>query len=182
MGHLKLFRNISSNYILCTLKRWVRFACIFALLLNKKESTYNTLLRKLLEIKPDLNPKTIMVAFEKAAINSFENNFNAVISGCFFHLSQNIWRKIQSEGLTVQYQADGEFQIKLRMLMGLLFVPEQDVPDCFISLMVEFPEQAITVANNLRKRTLENGSIIKVDESPNFQLKFGACIKGSKNS
>ena len=30
--------------------------------------------------------------------------------------------------------------------MGLAFVPEQDVPDCFISLMVEFPEQAITVA------------------------------------
>ena len=85
------------------------FPCIFALLPNKKESTYNTLLRKLLEIKPDLNPKTIMVDFEKAAINSFENNFNVVISGCFFHLSQNIWRKIQSEGLTVQYQADGEF-------------------------------------------------------------------------
>ena len=80
-----------------------------------------------------------MVDFEKAAINSFENNFNAVISGCFFHLSQNIWRKIQSEGLTVQYQADGEFQLKLRMLMGLAFVPEQDVSDCFISLMVEFP-------------------------------------------
>ena len=45
------------------------FPCIFALLPNKKESTYNTLLRKLLEIKPDLNPKTIMVDFEKAAIN-----------------------------------------------------------------------------------------------------------------
>ena len=87
-----------------------------------------------------------MVDFEKAAINSFENNFIAVISGCFFHLSQNIWRKIQSEGLAVQYQADSELQIKLRMLMGLAFVPEQDVPDCFISLMTEFPEEAITVA------------------------------------
>ena len=64
----------------------------------------------------------------------------------FFHLSQNIWEKIKSEKLTVQYQADGEFQIELRMLMGLPFVPEQDVPDCFISLMVEFLEQAITVA------------------------------------
>ena len=116
------------------------FPCILALLPNKKESTYNTLLRKLLEIKPDLNPKTIMADFEKAAINSFENNVNAVISGCFFHLSQNIWRKIQSEGLTVQYQADGEFQMKLRMLMGLAFVPEQDVSDCFNILMVGFPE------------------------------------------
>ena len=28
----------------------------------------------------------------------------------------------------------------------LAFVPEQDVPDCFISLMTEFPEDAITVA------------------------------------
>ena len=140
MGHLKLFRNISSNYILYTLKRMGSFFPVFLLYYRIKSNLLTThCFANYLKIKPDLNPKTIMVDFEKAAIHSFENNFNAVISGCFFHLSQNIWGKIQSEGLTVQYQADGEFQIKLRMLMGLAFVPERDVSDCFISLMVEFP-------------------------------------------
>ena len=70
----------------------VRF---FFRLPNKKESTYNTLLRKLLEIKPDLNPKIIMVDFEKAAINSLENNFNAVISGCFSTFPKIYGRKLK---------------------------------------------------------------------------------------
>ena len=40
-----------------------------------------------------------MTDFEKAAINAFEDKFVAVISGCFFHFSQNVYKNIQSEGL-----------------------------------------------------------------------------------
>ena len=61
----------------------------------------------------------------------------------FFHLSQNIYRKIQSEGLTSQYQTDREFVLKLP---SLAFVPEEDVPDCFAILMTDFPESALNVA------------------------------------
>ena len=78
------------------------FPCVYALLPDKRERTYSILLRKLLEISPGLNPTNIMVDFEKAGINSFEEHFLAVTSGCFFHLSQNIYRKIQAEGLTSQ--------------------------------------------------------------------------------
>ena len=87
-----------------------------------------------------------MIDFEKAAMNSFENNFPALISGFFFHLSQNIWRKIQTEGLTFQYHTDREFVLKLKMLPSLAFVPEEDVPDCFTILMTDFPESALNVA------------------------------------
>ena len=56
--------------------------------------------------------------------------------------------------------------------MGLAFILEQDVSECFISLMIEFPEQEITVAKYFVEKYIKNGSMIKVDESPNFPLKF----------
>jgi hypothetical protein len=45
-------------------------------------------------------PKSVMVDFEKAAINAFEGTFNTTtnpttISGCFFHLQKSIQRKVQ---------------------------------------------------------------------------------------
>ena len=47
------------------------FPCVYGLLPDKREDTYSMLLRKLLEIQPDLHPTNIMVDFEKGAINSF---------------------------------------------------------------------------------------------------------------
>ena len=58
--------------------------CVYALLTNKSESTYKKLFRKLLDIRPELNPFFIMVDFEKAAINALESTFLSVVSGCFF--------------------------------------------------------------------------------------------------
>ena len=40
---------------------------------------YMTILRKLLEIEPALNPTHIMVDFEKASINALEEHFLAVV-------------------------------------------------------------------------------------------------------
>ena len=70
----------------------------YALLSNREETTYDTAFRKLLEIEPALNPQSIMVDFEKAAINALENNFISVISACFFfiyvYLPKNSGRRI----------------------------------------------------------------------------------------
>lgn len=76
--------------------------CVYALLSNKEETTYDAVFRKLLEFEPALNPLSIMVDFEKAAINALENNFISVISGCFFsslakYLSTNSGRRISYE-------------------------------------------------------------------------------------
>ena len=68
----------------------VIFPCIYALLPNKSEATYDRLFKKLLEIDPLLNPITIMIDFEKAAMNALEDNYISIISGCFFHLRQNV--------------------------------------------------------------------------------------------
>ena len=109
--------------------------CVYALMTNKREVTYNKLFKNLIEIEPDLNPSHIMVDFEKASLNALEENFIAVVSGCFFHLSQSIYRQIQAKGLTTQYLEDQDFAIRMKMLASLAFVPEHDVIDSFTILM-----------------------------------------------
>ena len=53
------------------------------------------------------------------------------VTGCFFHLSQNIWKRIQQNGLAVLYETDNEFSRLMRMIPSLAFVPEVDVPQVF---------------------------------------------------
>ena len=125
--------------------------CVYALMTNKREVTYNKLFKNLIEIEPDLNPSHIMVDFEKASLNALEENFIAVVSGCFFHLSQSIYRQIQAKGLTTQYLEDQDFAIRMKMLASLAFVPEHDVIDSFTILMGDFPESAIEIAEYFEK-------------------------------
>lgn len=66
---------------------------VFCLLTNKKRSTYCKLLQKLKELRPALNPKSIMIDYEKAQIHAFQSVFKDItIRGCFFHLNQAFFR------------------------------------------------------------------------------------------
>jgi hypothetical protein len=64
-----------------------------------------------------------MIGLEMAVIKSGERVFpNCEIKGCFFHLSQKIYRKIQDSGLQQHSQIDRDFALKLRMLPVLACV------------------------------------------------------------
>ena len=94
-----------------------------------------------------MNPFLVMVDFEKAAINALESTFLSVVSGCFFHLSRNIYRKIQSAGFTNQYIENAGFALLIKMLPSLAFVPESQVIHYFNLLMEEFPPFPILLWN-----------------------------------
>ena len=95
-----------------------------------------------------LNPETILTDFELAVINAFQEVFVGVdVHGCLFHLSQNIYRKVQEQGLQVRYSNEPEFALRIRMLAALAFVPMPNVLDAFESLMETFPMEAIPVAD-----------------------------------
>jgi len=65
----------------------------------KKKTPINVCFQALKTIVSDLNPKTIRVDFEKGAMNAKTSEFpEAKLKGCFFHLSQCIWRQIQAAG------------------------------------------------------------------------------------
>ena len=68
-------------------------------------------------------------------MNSAETVFPGVIvHGCFFHLSQNIWKKIQQNGLSPLYEADIDFALSMRMIAALAFIDLPDVPQAFYDL------------------------------------------------
>ena len=96
--------------------------CVFALLPNKQQATYVTLLHELCELNPELSPSSVMIDFEVASKNALflQEVFPDVrIQGCFYLLSQAIYRKVQSTGLQQEYQTNEDLNIKIRMLAAL---------------------------------------------------------------
>ena len=83
------------------------------------------------------NAVGFLVDFETAAINTTRNVLPLTdISGCFFHLSSNLWKHIQHAGLQERYMNDPQFGLKLCTIAALVFVPSQDVVNSFDELYV----------------------------------------------
>lgn len=101
---------------------------IYVLASNKKQSTYEKIFDKLLELEPLLKPTKVMIDFEMAAIQSIQKKFpEAEVKCCTFHLTKNIWKKIQQVGFQTHYGNDVEFAVHLRMLGALAFLPANRV-------------------------------------------------------
>ena len=63
-----------------------------------------------------------------------ENLQNADIRRCFCHISSNICKYIQTEGLQQRYNANLEFTNTLRIIAALAFVLPVDIVACFEEL------------------------------------------------
>ncbi len=112
---------------------------VFALMPNKTQVSYNRVFSALKNLNPNLQPISIMTDFEQSAINAFKEAFpNALQRGCFFHLSQCLWRKIQQifiEEMKNNYSTDADFALQVRHLAALAYVPEIDVVAAFENLL-----------------------------------------------
>lgn len=120
--HVKIHESVLPvAYILTSSKTFICYSQIIAIL-----RIYNY----------HLNPERIVMDFEIAALNAFSANFpNATINGCYFHLSQCMWRKIQENKATLQrYKSDGEFMLHIKMILALAFLPIDDVELAFLTL------------------------------------------------
>lgn len=75
---------------------------LYALLPNKTRATYVKLLQEIKNLQPGLVPQLLMTDFEQAALQAFDSEFPGITkTGCFFHLTQNVYKKVQNEGLRV---------------------------------------------------------------------------------
>ena len=82
---------------------------LFVLLSNKTEATYRRMWEQIRTLCPLVQPREMLLDFEKAAINSFEEVWpDALVRCCFFHLTQNVWRKVQAAGMQADYNHDEE--------------------------------------------------------------------------
>jgi len=109
---------------------------VYILMTSRTKEVYAEVLRQLLVLKPDLNPKSIKIDFEQSFVSAFKQIFpNAHISGCFFHFGQCVWRKVQSTGLQKKYAEDSTFALHVKQLCDLAFVPVLGVVESFNTIL-----------------------------------------------
>ncbi|CAG8467796.1 16919_t:CDS:2, partial [Dentiscutata heterogama] len=123
------------------------FPLVNSLMTNKTAEQYKLLFEILINFAEEngieLAPTRIITDFESAVINMSRYMFPGVINkSCFFHLSQNGWRRIQKYGLAGQYGCDECFSIKIRCLFALAFLPAQEIPEAFEFLKPLIPSKA----------------------------------------
>jgi len=116
---------------------------VYALLPNKNQATYQTLFAEIKNLtRQNARPERVITDFELAAMNGFSQEYpNVQQRGCFFHFSQNVYRRIQRAGLQAEYVDDADFVLKCRMILGLAFVPPADVAQSFEELSDYLPDR-----------------------------------------
>jgi len=74
---------------------------VYVLLPNKNQETYQTLFAAIKNLtRQNARPERVITDFKIAAMNGFSQEYpNVQQSGCFFHFSQNVYRRIQRAGL-----------------------------------------------------------------------------------
>jgi hypothetical protein len=100
---------------------------VYAFLPNKCQDTYRELFQSIVDnchaSNLQLNVQTIITDFEDAVLRAVTAVFGRHINhkGCFYHLTQASWRKIQQLGLMPLYKNDDDFRLFLGMMDGLAF-------------------------------------------------------------
>lgn len=123
-------------------------ACVYALMQHKTEAAYTELFTAVdsrcstLGFLPD--PVVIITDFECAAMKALKQVYGEGVTthGCFFHLCQSTWRKIQELGLSGMYRTDTAFSEFCGMLDGLAFLPTDQVASGLAHLATIMPAAA----------------------------------------
>lgn len=87
------------------------------------------------ETEDTFAPHMVLTDFELAVINAVRVVFPGTVHKCcLFHLGQNVWRRVQENGLQKRYVEDGEFSLKVRHFIALAYLPSVEIPAVFALL------------------------------------------------
>lgn len=123
------------------LKHSKKIVLLVYAILTSKEILYDRMFHEVKKYATTLgcriNPEYVISDFEVAIINSVRKNFpESMQKGCHFHLSQSIFRHIQqSPAIFKRYAEDNNFNIQLRSLSALAFLPSNEIPAAFDMLV-----------------------------------------------
>ena len=157
---------------------------------SKSEECYRKLFQDLSDFSDehdiDLQLQFILTDFEKAAMNAIYEEFQVQNKGCHFHLSQNIYRKVQNLSLSIQYGTDENFSLLIRHIPALAFLHPDDIPNAFDELRVNMPEEAndimewfeIYYIHGRVRHTTRSGNIIRSE--PMFSPSIWSVIDNLK--
>jgi hypothetical protein len=117
---------------------------VYVLMSSRNEQLFEDLIDICDSYGFELNPKCIITYFKKAAINAVSNIFPQCIQkGYFFYLGKNVWRKIQSIGLAIQYGSDEDFSVKLRNIPVLTLLPPGEFKQVFKIIKNDLPTEIL---------------------------------------
>ena len=94
---------------------------------------YEQLLRTVIQKTDDMNvsadPKRVICDFESAVINAVNVVLGpqVAVQGCFYHLCQSTWRKLQELGLATESKTNDNLRHFCGMLDELALLPVGDV-------------------------------------------------------
>ena len=118
-----------------------RCPLLYALMQRQTQSSYKELFN-FISLKCHADPSSITVDFEKCAHQAIRSVFgnDVAIRGCFYHLTQSTWRKIQNLGLTDAYKDNEEFRLFCGQLDSMALLPIDRVQEGMAHLKSNIPE------------------------------------------
>ena len=100
----------------------------YALLPNKRRTTYVEMLTEVQRLTHNAMPQSFMTDFESSMLSALNQTYPGILQvGCLFHSAKNVFRRVQDIGLQQNYLTDPLFSGNIRMIPALSFVPVQDV-------------------------------------------------------
>ena len=111
----------------------VTVTAVYVFLPNKCQDTYRELFQSIVDHcnarNLQLNVQTIITNFDDAVLRAVTAVFGRHINhqGCFYHLIQASWRKIQQLGLVPLYNNNDDFRLFRGMIEDVAFLPVPDL-------------------------------------------------------
>ena len=157
--------------------------CVYAFLAHKNQESYTEMLEAVVhkceELGFNVSPQQIITDFEQTVFRAIRavmhENEHLNLHGCFYHLTQSTWKKVQNLGLSVLYQENEEIRHFCGMLDGLSFLPLEQVPQGMAYLreiappelepLVDYFDENY-VSGRLRPRQQQAGIILNVRRLP----------------
>ena len=121
--------------------------CVYALLPGKSQEVYETMFSAIQDKCEELgfgaDPLHIVTDFEQAVIRVVRATFGEHVShrGCFYHLTQSTWRKVQELGMVELYKSNDDVKLICGMIDGLAFLPVGNVSDGMDYLRNNTPDE-----------------------------------------
>lgn len=124
---------------------------VYALLPGKSRDIYVRLLAALKTLKNGLSPVSFMIDLEIGFVGAIIDEFPEVsIRYCFFHFCKALYGQLSEYALKTRYDNDEEFNIKIKLLMALVYVPPGNVIEVFEQLVEsDFSNEDTNVSNYL---------------------------------
>ena len=123
-----LFRNGQLYVIMSQANSGVVIPEVFALLQRKTQASYeylfSTISEHCLRLGFLANPRNIMIDFEYSTMQAIESIFGigVIVKGCFFHLCQSTYRKLQELGLVREYDTNADFKHVVKLILWLSYL------------------------------------------------------------